>query len=207
MSETAGSAAGGPWVARPPWRVELPSGRTLDTARRPLVMGVLNVTSDSFSDGDRFLSHTSAVRHARDMCAEGADLIDVGGESTRPGSASVPCEQEKDRVIPVIKELAAEIAIPLSIDTQKAEVAAAALEAGAEIINDVSALRTDPAMAALAAERRVPVVLMHMQGSPKTMQRNPTYAEVVSEVAAWLEKRIEAALESGIARDRLIVDP
>ncbi|MHC4592387.1 MAG: dihydropteroate synthase, partial [Planctomycetota bacterium] len=200
-------AAGGPWIERPACRIELPSGRILDTCARPLVMGVLNVTPDSFSDGDRFFALTSAVQHARDMRTEGADVIDVGGESTRPGSDPVSAEEEMRRVIPVIEELTAEVNVCMSIDTQKADVAAASLDAGAEIINDVSALRTDPEMAALAAERGVPVVLMHMQGQPKSMQENPTYAEVVSDVAAWLQERVQAATEAGIEEDRLIVDP
>ncbi len=205
--QEAAHAAGGAWWERPPFRIELPSGRALDMGPRPLVMGVLNVTPDSFSDGDRFFTLTSAVRQARDMCAEGADIIDVGGESTRPGSDPVSAEEEKNRVIPVIEELAAEMTALISIDTQKAEVAEAGLEAGAEMINDVSALRTDPEMAPLAAERKVPVVLMHMQGRPKTMQQNPTYGEVVAEVAAWLEERIQHAAAGGIDEGRLIVDP
>jgi dihydropteroate synthase len=196
-----------PWCERPPFRLDLPSGRVLDMGPRPLVMGVLNVTPDSFSDGDRFFQHTSAVERAREMCAEGADVIDVGGESTRPGSEPVSAQEENRRVVPVISELAAEIAVPISIDTQKADVAAAALEAGAEMINDVSALRTDPQMARLAAERKVPVVLMHMQGMPRTMQQSPTYGEVVSEVIAWLEERVRHAVAQGIAQERLIVDP
>jgi len=198
--------ADAPWVERPPHRIELPSGGTLSMADRPLVMGILNVTPDSFTDGGRFLSLTDAVEHARTMCAEGADIIDVGGESTRPGSDCVPVDEELRRVIPVIRELAAEVAVPISIDTQKAEVAAAALDEGAQIINDVSALRTDPAMALLAARTGAPVVLMHMQGRPKTMQKDPTYGEVVSEVIAWLRQRVRCAVEAGIAREKLIVD-
>lgn len=170
-------------------------------------MAVLNVTPDSFSDGGRFLAAPDAVAQGRRMCAEGADLIDVGGESTRPGSEPVSAKEEKGRVVPVIRELAAETCVPISIDTQKAEVAAAALDAGARLINDVSALRTDPEMAPLAARRRVPVVLMHMQGTPKTMQRNPAYGEVVGDVCAWLRQRMDFALDSGIGEDRLVVDP
>jgi dihydropteroate synthase len=196
-----------PWPERPPFSIALPSGRVLDMRQRPLVMGVLNVTPDSFSDGDLFFRRASAVEHARRMCEEGADLIDIGGESTRPGSEPVPAEEEKSRVIPVIEELAAEIRTPISIDTQKAEVAAAALAAGAEMINDVSALRADPEMAPLAAERAVPVVLMHMQGTPRDMQRSPVYGEVVGEVADWLAERIGAAAAAGIAGERLLVDP
>lgn len=196
-----------PWFERPPCRIALPSGRVLDTAARPLVVGVLNVTPDSFSDGGRFAARSEAVEQGRRMCAEGADLIDVGGESTRPGSEPVCADAEIARVLPVIEELTAEADVPISIDTRKAQVAAAALDAGAEIINDVSALRTDPDMAALAAERGVPVVFVHMQGSPRTMQKNPAYREVVADVKAWLGERIEAATAAGIAPQRIIVDP
>lgn len=206
MNTAAGLAGKGPWPERPAFRLELRSGRLLDMDPRPLVMGVLNVTPDSFSDGGKFFSTPGAVSHARQMRAEGADIIDVGGVSTRPGSDAVSAEEEMDRVIPVIEELnKADVAI--SIDTQKAEVAAAALDAGAEIVNDVSALRTDPEMAPLAAEAGVAVILMHMQGEPKTMQKNPTYQEVVGDIREWLAERAEFALRSGIREDRLVVDP
>jgi len=207
MSEVAGRAGTAPWPERPPRRLDLPGGCELDMSARPLVMGILNVTPDSFSDGGQFFSASDAVVQGRRMCAEGADLIDVGGESTRPGSEPVSVEEEKRRVVPVIRELVAEISIPISIDTQKAEVAAAGLDAGARIINDVSALRTDPEMAPLAAQRGVPVVLMHMQGTPKTMQRDPTYEEVVGDVCEWLRQRVRFAVESGIGENRLVVDP
>jgi dihydropteroate synthase len=170
-------------------------------------MGILNVTPDSFSDGGEFFDRRAAVEQGRRMRNEGADLIDIGGESTRPGSEPVSAEEEMERVVPVIEALAPEPTAPISIDTQKAEVAAAALEAGAEIINDVSALRTDPDMAALAAEADVPLVLMHMQGTPRTMQEDPTYQEVVSDVTAWLAERVEHAVERGVAEERIIVDP
>jgi dihydropteroate synthase len=196
-----------PWVERPHHALRLPSGRSLSAAERPLIMGILNVTPDSFSDGGSFLGLSQAVEHARAMCDEGADILDVGGESTRPGSDPVPAEEELRRVIPVIKELTAETAVPISIDTQKAEVAAAALDSGAQIINDVSALRTDPAMAPLAARTGAPVVLMHMLGRPRTMQRDPTYRDVVGEVTAWLRGRMEAAVEAGIAEEQIVVDP
>ncbi len=206
--------AGGPtghrdafWHERPAFRIPLPSGKVLDTQRRALVMGVLNVTPDSFSDAGRYFCRELAVEHGRQMAASGADIVDVGGESTRPGSEPVSAEEEKRRALPVIEELAADGGATISIDTQKAEVARAALDAGAQVINDVSALRADPEMAALAAERRVPVCLMHMQGSPKTMQVNPTYHEVVSEVIQWLAQRVEFAASRGIERERLLVDP
>jgi len=176
-------------------------------AARPLVMGVLNVTPDSFSDGGRFFETGTAARHGRQMCAAGADIIDVGGESTRPGSRPVDAREEMQRVIPVIEGLAHETDVPISIDTQKREVAEAALDAGAQIVNDVSALRTEPDMAALVAERGVPLILMHMQGQPRTMQRNPTYQEVVSDIRDWLAERVAFAVEHGIAREALVVDP
>lgn len=196
-----------PWTARPEFRLPLPSGGALDMTARPLVMGILNVTPDSFSDGGRFFETTSAARHGREMCAAGADIIDVGGESTRPGSEPVDAEEEKHRVIPVIEELAHEVDVPISIDTQKSEVAEAALDAGAQIVNDVSALRTDPDLAALVAERNVPLILMHMQGRPRNMQRNPAYGEVVGDICDWLKERIEYAVEQGIDREALVVDP
>ena len=196
-----------PWVERPEHPIALPCGRVLSAARRPLVMGILNVTPDSFADGGRFLGLAQAVEHARAMCDEGADIIDIGGESTRPGSEDVPADEELRRVIPVIKELAAQMAVPISIDTQKAQVAAAALEEGAQIINDVSALRTDPAMAPLAARTGAPVVLMHMQGRPRTMQKEPAYGEVVGEVLAWLRERVAYAVSAGIPLQKLVVDP
>ncbi|MFW6189967.1 MAG: dihydropteroate synthase [Planctomycetota bacterium] len=207
MSESELISDLGPWTERPPCLIELPSGHVLNTESRPLVVGILNVTPDSFSDGGRYDSVTRAAEHAREMRAEGADVIDVGGESTRPGAKPVSPEEEQARVLPVIKELTGEMNVPISIDTRKAEVAAAALGAGAEIINDVSALRADPEMAPLAAESGAPVILMHMQGTPKTMQKNPTYQEVVTEVRDWLEQRVEHAVAAGIGRGKLIVDP
>mgnify|MGYP006281357945 FL=1 len=198
---------GKPWTDRPAFRLRLPSGVVMDTSDRPLVMGILNVTPDSFSDGGQFYDHSAAVEHARAMRASGADILDIGGESTRPGSKPVSIEEEINRTCPVIQEVAPEVDVPISIDTQKCAVAEAALDAGAEIINDVSALRTDPDLAALAADRDVPVVLMHMQGTPRTMQENPTYDEVVRDVMRLLEERIEYAVQAGIAEERLIVDP
>ncbi len=207
MPPAGHTATDAPWCRRPPFRIDLPAGGVLDMGPRPLVMGVLNVTPDSFSDGDRFFALANAIEHGRQMVLEGADIIDVGGESTRPGSDAVPPEEEKNRVLPVIRELAAEVRVPLSIDTQKAEVAEAALDAGARIVNDVSALRTDPDMAPLAAERGASVVLMHMQGEPKSMQKDPVYGDVVGEVRDWLAERVEHAVSCGIREDRLIVDP
>jgi dihydropteroate synthase len=170
-------------------------------------MGILNVTPDSFSDGGIFLDPDAAVARGRQMAAEGADLIDVGGESTRPGSTAVPLEEELRRVIPVIRRLANAVRVPLSIDTSKAEVAAQALEVGASIVNDVTALRDDPAMATVVAERRAAVILMHMRGTPQTMQRRPRYRDVVQEVAAFLDEAARRAMAAGVARRRILLDP
>jgi dihydropteroate synthase len=187
--------------------VPLPGGTQLDLTGRPLVMGILNVTPDSFSDGGRFLDRDRAVRHALSMCEEGAEVIDVGGESTRPGSEPVALQDELDRVIPVVEAITDETDVPVSIDTQKAEVAGQALSAGARIINDVSALRTDDAMAGVAARTGAAVVLMHMQGTPETMQKEPQYDDVVADVCGWLDSRIDAATRAGIDRGRILVDP
>jgi len=185
------------------WRV---GQRELDCSSRTLVMGVLNVTPDSFSDGGRFFDPEAAVRHGLEMAAEGADLIDVGGESTRPGSEAVPAAEEGDRVVSVIKRLAAELDVPISIDTRKAEVAEAALDAGAVVVNDVSA-GADPRMFEVARAAEAGLVLMHMRGDPKTMQEEPRYDDVVREVREFLARRIRDAEEAGVGRERLAVDP
>jgi dihydropteroate synthase len=171
---------------------------------RPSVMGVLNVTPDSFSDGGRFVDPADAVAHARRMVDEGAALVDVGGESTRPGAASVPVGEELARVVPVLEEL---VGLPVSIDTSKAEVARRALELGAELVNDVTALRADPGLAEVVAGSGAFVCLMHMQGEPRTMQVAPQYDDVVSDVLAFLEERVAFAVESGIDERRICVDP
>ncbi len=177
-------------------------------APRPLLMGILNVTPDSFSDGGRSLALESALSHARDMLREGADILDIGGESTRPGAAEVSVAEEIERVVPVIKALRDEgITAPISVDTRKADVLRAALTAGADIFNDVSALRFDPESGAVAAEAGIPVCLMHAKGDPATMQHAPRYADVVLEVAEFLSKRIQVAVAAGISRERIIVDP
>ena len=170
-------------------------------------MGVVNVTPDSFSDGGAFLDPDAAVAHGLQLVSDGADLLDVGGESTRPGSDPVPLEVELERVVPVIERLAHETDVPISIDTVKAAVAERAIRAGAGFVNDVSALRHDPAMAAVVAEAGVPVCLMHMLGEPKTMQRDPRYGDVVSEVGAFLTERVGFARSRGIAPDLICVDP
>ncbi|HYO09981.1 MAG TPA: dihydropteroate synthase [Tepidisphaeraceae bacterium] len=174
--------------------------------RRPLVMGVLNVTPDSFSDGGHFASADAAVAHARAMVDAGADLIDVGGESTRPGASPVPDDEQVRRVVPVIGEIA-RLATIVSIDTTRATVAAAALDAGAGVVNDVTAGRDDPAMLPLIARRGAAVILMHMLGTPRTMQDDPRYADVVTEVADFLRERTVAAQTAGVMLERILLDP
>ncbi|MFL6654566.1 MAG: dihydropteroate synthase [Sulfurifustis sp.] len=181
------------------------AGRALDLSRT-VVMGILNVTPDSFSDGGVFSAPDAALARARAMVEEGAEVIDVGGESTRPGASPVSVEEETRRVVPVVAACARELAIPLSIDTSKPEVMRAAVAAGAGLINDVRALRLPGALEA-AAELNVPVCLMHMRGEPTDMQIDPRYGDVVAEVRDYLSQRIDAAVGAGIARERLIVDP
>ncbi|MGD0898258.1 MAG: dihydropteroate synthase [Thermoguttaceae bacterium] len=173
----------------------------------PLLMGVVNVTPDSFSDGGQFFAAGAAVEHALRLVDQGADLLDIGGESTRPGAEPVAAEEELRRVLPVITSLASQTTVPLSIDTSKAAVAAAALAAGAEAINDVTALEGDPRMPALAAESGCGVSAMHVRGSPRTMQENPVYADVVGEVFDYLRRRRDALLAAGIEQSRIALDP
>lgn len=181
--------------------------RTITLGERTLIMGILNVTPDSFSDGGDFTDPQSAVQHALKMVSEGADIIDIGGESTRPGAEPVSAAEEIRRTVQVIEGIRAQSDVPISIDTMKAEVAAQAIAAGADIINDVSAFLADPGMASEAAQTGAGVILMHMQGMPRTMQKNPTYENVVDEVCSYLEKRIHLAVQSGISRDRIVTDP
>lgn len=181
--------------------------RKLDLGQRTLTMGILNVTPDSFSDAGRSFGFHSAVQHGLDLIVSGADLLDIGGESTRPGSDPVPVDVELKRVIPVVEAIRRSSDVPISIDTSKAEVARQALRAGADIINDISSLRFDTGMAALAAESEAPIILMHMQGTPRTMQQNPAYSSLFSEVIAFLEERIQFATERGVDRGQIIVDP
>jgi len=181
--------------------------RKLEIGNTPLMMGILNVTPDSFSDGGEFMEASSAVERGLQMEAEGADIIDVGGESTRPDSKAIAAEEQIRRVCPVIWALSRQTEAPISIDTTSSEVAAAALEAGASLINDISALRFDGSMAGLAAREKIPVILMHMQGTPRDMQNYPTYDDVVREVKEFLLERIEYALSAGIEREQIIVDP
>ena len=174
---------------------------------RTRIMGVINVTPDSFSDGGKFLTYDDAVTQGRKLAAEGADILDIGGESTRPFSDPVPADVEIERVIPVIEKLAAELSIPISIDTMKAEVARRAIEAGASIINDVSALRFDPDIGAVAKASDAPLVLMHMLGSPKTMQLSPSYDDLFGEISDFLKGAMARAQQQGIPKSKIIIDP
>jgi dihydropteroate synthase len=183
------------------------AGFDMELGRRTAIMGVVNVTPDSFSDGGKFLTPGSAVAQGRKLAADGADILDIGGESTRPFAEPVPVDLEVKRVIPVIEQLAAEISIPISIDTMKAEVARRAIEAGASMINDISALRYDPDLAAVAAESGMPVVLMHMLGSPKTMQLSPSYTDLIGEISDFLSAAILRAQKQGVSKSNIIIDP
>ena len=191
-------------------RLRLPPTRVRDRSfgdDAPAIMGILNVTPDSFSDGGRFADVDRAVEHALQMQAEGADLIDVGGESTRPGSEGVSAEVELARVLPVIQGIRRRSDVPLSIDTSKAEVARAALAAGADLVNDVTGLHGDPDMARVVADAGVPVVVMHAKGTPRTMQVDPSYADVFGEVVQRLQRSIELAAHAGVPRESVVVDP
>lgn len=181
--------------------------RTITLGKRTLVMGILNVTPDSFSDGGEFIDPLAAVSQALKMIDQGADIIDIGGESTRPGAQPVSEADEIRRTIPVIEKVREQSDIPISIDTTKSQVAIQAVAAGADIINDVSALSADPAMAATAADSGAGVVLMHMRGTPRTMQENPVYKDVVDEVCTYLKARGDFAEDHGVARERIVVDP
>lgn len=186
------------------WKI---GDQIVDLSGRGMIMGVLNVTPDSFSDGGEFFGTEAAVARGIQIAAEGADIIDIGGESTRPGAEPVSAKEELNRVIPVIKQLRARIDIMISIDTSKSEVAGAALNAGALIINDVTAGRGDEKMLPLAATRKAALVLMHMQGEPRTMQKNPQYGDVVREVADFFRQQYTRALECGVDPMRLAFDP
>ena len=186
-------------------RLSLPGGDA--RVRRPLVMGIVNVTPDSFSDGGRHAGVEAAVAHGLALVVEGADILDVGGESTRPFSEPVSAEEELRRVGEVVRQLAAQAGVPVSIDTSKAVVAARAIELGAEIINDVTGLEGDPDMLRVAVESRAGVCAMHMQGTPQTMQVDPRYDDVVAEIQAYLERRRDALLAAGIPLDRICLDP
>ena len=174
---------------------------------RPLLMGIVNVTPDSFFDGGRFCDPQRAVAHALRLVEEGADLLDIGAESTRPGALPVDVQEERRRLVPVVAAVAKAVSVPISVDTSKSEVARAAIDAGAIMVNDVTALRGDSAMVDVVAQAGAGLVLMHMQGTPDTMQHAPRYDDVVGEVAQFLAERIRFAIDHGVAKDRIVVDP
>ncbi|MGD9731643.1 MAG: dihydropteroate synthase [Desulfamplus sp.] len=187
-------------TARQKYSLELGGARTC-------IMGIINTTPDSFSDGGRYLKCDAAVEHGLKLADDGADIIDIGGESSRPFSDPVSVQEELDRVVPVIERLSAQIDIPISIDTVKSEVAKVAIEAGASIINDITALEKDDLMSSVAVEKGVPVILMHMKGTPATMQINPQYDDFLNEIMSYLKKRAESAINAGIPPEHIIVDP
>lgn len=186
--------------------LHLPQGK-LELGRRTLIMGVVNITPDSFSDGGRFLEKNQAVDHGLRLLEEGADILDLGGESTRPGSQATPPDVEAERVLPVIEQILSHGDAVISIDTNRASVAKAAMEAGASIINDITALRGDPQMALTAAQTGAGLVLMHMKGVPRSMQENPQYDDVAAEVADFLAGQAEYAIESGVEAEKIVLDP
>ncbi len=192
--------------SRKVYRWRLPSG-TLVLGKRTLVMGVVNVTPDSFYAGSAYLDTPSAIARAIEMERMGADILDIGGESTRPGAAAVSSEEETDRVMPLIEGLRGKVRIPISLDTQKSAVAAAGIAAGVQIINDVSGLRSDPALGDVARRSRAGLVLMHMRGEPRTMQQGPFAKDVVSDVVAGLRAAVRRATSAGVARPRIVIDP
>jgi dihydropteroate synthase len=191
---------------RKEFKLKLPS-RTLVLGERTHIMGVLNVTPDSFSDGGKFFDTARAIERALTMESAGADLLDIGGESTRPGSSGTSAKEELARVLPVLQGLRGVLKIPISIDTQKLEVAEAALDAGAEIINDISSLKSDPRLAALAARRRVPLMLMHMRGEPRSMQKAGFARDALKDVMLGLRKSVAIARKAGVPRSQIILDP
>jgi len=191
---------------RPKFKLRLPSC-ALILGERTLLMGVLNVTPDSFSDGGKFLDAQRAVDHALEMERQGADLLDLGGESTRPGSTGTSADAELARIVPVLEGLRGRVKIPISVDTRKAEVAEAAIVVGAEIINDVSGLKNDPRIAEVAARHGVPLILMHMRGEPRTMQRAPFAREVMKDVKSGLRASIAIARKAGVRKSQIVIDP
>lgn len=193
-------------IRRKLFRLKLPS-RTLVLGERTLLMGVLNVTPDSFSDGGQFLDTSRAIEHALTIESAGADVLDIGGESTRPGSSSTPAREELARVLPVLQGLRGRLKIPISIDTRKVEVAEAAVDAGAEMINDISGLRFDQRLAELAARRCLPLILMHLRGEPRTMQKAGFARNVLRDVTKGLRKSLSVALKAGLAKSQIILDP
>jgi dihydropteroate synthase len=195
-----------PMFHRKRFRLRLPS-RTLVLGERTLIMGVLNITPDSFSDGGAFLDSEAAVARALQLERDGADILDIGGESTRPGASTLSSEEEIRRIVPVIQILRGKLRIPISVDTQKADVAVAALAAGAEIVNDVSGLRWDARLGEVARRARAPVILMHMRGTPQTMQKGPFARDVIRDVLAGLRDSIARAERAGLSKSKLLLDP
>ena len=193
-------------VARKQYHLSWPN-HELNLGRQTCIMGVVNVTPDSFSDGGKFFDTEVAIAQGLKLAADGADILDIGGESTRPFSDPVSTEEEIRRVVPVIKELAQRVSIPISIDTTKSEVARRAIEAGASIINDVAALRFDPGLAALVVEYDTPLILMHMLGEPRSMQVSPDYDNLIDDIRTFLEDAVHRAVELGVPRSKIIVDP
>jgi len=188
------------------FRLRLPS-RTLILGERTLVMGVLNITPDSFSDGGKYLDSGAAVARALQLERDGADILDVGGESTRPGATEIAAEEELRRILPVIQVLRGKLRIPMSVDTRRAEVAKAALAAGAEILNDVSGLRLDPRLGEVVRRARAPLILMHMRGTPRTMQKGPFARDVIGDVLSGLRDAVARAKRAGLAKSQLLLDP
>ncbi len=182
-------------------------GFSFDFSLKTYVMGILNVTPDSFSDGGLFLNRNRAVAHALRMQDEGADIIDIGGESTRPGAVGISTQEEIRRTSPIIEKIAKKVRVPISIDTYKADVAKAALSSGASFVNDISGLRFDPGMPGLIARKQVPVVIMHIKGTPNSMQKNPSYKSLIPEIMDYLRESIEIARMAGISEDKIIIDP
>jgi len=193
-------------IQRKKFRLRLPS-RTLLLGERTLVMGVLNITPDSFSDGGKFLDSEKAVSRALEIEREGADILDIGGESTRPGSEAISADEQVARILPVLQKLSGKLKIPISIDTQSAAVARAAIEASAEIINDISALRHDPQMAAVAKSSYVPIILMHMRGEPRTMQQGPFVRDVMKDIADGFRAALRRTENAGVKRSQVLLDP
>jgi dihydropteroate synthase len=183
------------------------SNFSLDFSKKTYTMGILNVTRDSFSDGGLYFDKSEAIKRAFQMVEDGADIIDIGGESTRPGSEPITIEEELRRTIPVIEVLSKEVDVPISIDTYKSEVAKKALDAGASMVNDISGLRFDPEMSKVVSTYKVPVVIMHIKGTPKDMQQNPVYEALIPEITDYLRDCIILAIESGISEDKIIIDP
>ena len=194
-------------LEHPPLSIPLPDGGAIDLSNGPVVMGIINATPDSFSDGGEFLEPERAIDRAFEMIEQGAGIIDIGGESSRPGSRELDADEEISRVAPIIEGLRGKTDVPISIDTRKAPVAEAAIELGASIINDISGLAHDPRMAETAARSGTAVVVMHMQGTPETMQDDPYYEDAVSEIIQWLAARTDDLVSAGVSRDKIIIDP